>query len=461
MTSNTSATVGEKVPEHLPYGDPRDEPLFNGGRIDAADYLSPDFFRLENEKLWPRAWQIACRAEELQQVGDYVTYDILDESIIVLRAPGGIRAFYNVCQHRGRQLTEGCGHLQKLQCRYHGWQWDLDGNNTGVVDLEDWQCKMSQAELALPEVRVGLWGGWVFINMDEQAVSLEQWLEPAKSVLDPLELEAQRYYWRKSTVIPCNWKVTLEAFSEAYHVQTTHRHMLPTYKDDRSTAYAYGNHGMFGSYYADRPLGAGSPRVGPPNADVRKMLYKHMTAMKRDLNAGSASRGADAAEHVYNTLPADASAREVAAAFRDAMRVVNEKSGGGYPNITPEQIKRVGQSWHIFPNLVMLPTPIGTLFYRSRPCRDQDHCIFEVHALERYEPGTEPETELELVEDFRDYDAFRLILSQDFSNIPYVQKGMKSRGFNKARCNPLQEVAVSNFHRALYEFLEIPGTRSR
>lgn len=441
------------LPTHLPYGDPRDEPLFNNGFIDKDAYICPEFFKRESEILWAHAWQIACREEELKRVGDYVTYDILDESITVLRAPDGIKAFYNVCQHRGRQLTQGCGHTQKLHCKYHGWQWNLDGNNIRVVDLDDWQGRMTQEELSLTEVRVGTWGGWVFINMDENAVSLEAWLEPAKSILDPLELEKQSFYWRKRMIIPCNWKVMMEAFNEAYHVQATHTQMLPLYKDDRSTSYAYGMHGMFGSYYTDRPLGAGSPRVGPVNADIRKGLYEHMKAMKRDLDAGSASRGLEAAEHVYNTLPPDASAEEVAAAFRDAMRVVNEKSGGGYPDIAPEQLKKIGRDWHIFPNLVMLPTPIGTLYYRARPYKDQDHCVFEVHALERYEPGKEPETELEEVTDCNDVDQVRLILTQDFSNVPYVQKGMKSRGFKHSRCNPLQEVAVSNFHRTLHEFL--------
>src|SRR5690349_3889299 len=79
--------------------------------IDA--YTSENYARLENQRLWGRVWQAACRVEEIPNVGDFVTYDIMEESIIVVRsAADTIQAFYNVCQHRGRQLTQGCGHAR-------------------------------------------------------------------------------------------------------------------------------------------------------------------------------------------------------------------------------------------------------------------------------------------------------------------------------------------------------------
>ena len=100
-------------------------------RARMASYRSREIVQLEKERLWPRVWQLACRLEEIPYVGDYVTYDLLDESIIVVReTPERIRAFHNVCQHRGRRLTEGCGTAQRLQCRYHAWQWGLDGKVT-------------------------------------------------------------------------------------------------------------------------------------------------------------------------------------------------------------------------------------------------------------------------------------------------------------------------------------------
>ena len=101
--------------------------------IPPADY-SADFHRLEMERLWPRVWQPACREEEIPAVGDYVNYEIGHESILVMRsAPDSIKAFYNVCPHRGRRLRDDArGNLSLIFCGYHAWTFDLDGNNRAI-----------------------------------------------------------------------------------------------------------------------------------------------------------------------------------------------------------------------------------------------------------------------------------------------------------------------------------------
>src|SRR5579859_2509401 len=103
-------------------------------------FISPEFLRLENERLWPKVWQIACREEEIPEVGNYVTYDIAGESLVVVRtAPDVIKAYYNVCQHRGRILMDQpAGRTKLFHCRYHGWRWSLDGGLMKVTDEQDW-----------------------------------------------------------------------------------------------------------------------------------------------------------------------------------------------------------------------------------------------------------------------------------------------------------------------------------
>jgi phenylpropionate dioxygenase-like ring-hydroxylating dioxygenase large terminal subunit len=146
-------------------------------RIPVEAYVSPEYARAENERLWPKVWQIACREEELKEVGDFATYDILDESIIIIRsAPGEISAYYNVCPHRGRRITKGCGHAQRLHCRFHGCGRDVQGNSTYVLDAEDWGDAVAPEKLALSHVKVDTWGGWAWINMDPDCVSLEEFL---------------------------------------------------------------------------------------------------------------------------------------------------------------------------------------------------------------------------------------------------------------------------------------------
>ena len=158
--------------------------------VPATNYISPDFARREAEGLWSRVWQMACREEEIPKVGDYYTYDIVDQSVIVVRvAADRIKAYHNVCPHRGRTLTEGCGHAARLICKYHGWSWKLDGTIAKVVDRHEWPDELvADEELNLTPVKIGRWSGWVYINLDPDSISLEEHLAPAKSYLDPFDI---------------------------------------------------------------------------------------------------------------------------------------------------------------------------------------------------------------------------------------------------------------------------------
>src|SRR5687767_841698 len=137
--------------------------------VPADHYLSHEVVQLEKRLLWPRVWQLACRLEEIPFVDDYVTYDIHDESIIVVRiTPDRIPPYHSACQHRGRRLTERSGTAQRLQCRFHSWQCNLDGKVIRILDREDWKgCPdMADEDFALPEIKVDTWAGFVFVNFD-------------------------------------------------------------------------------------------------------------------------------------------------------------------------------------------------------------------------------------------------------------------------------------------------------
>src|SRR3546814_3587477 len=125
---------------------------------------------------------MACLEEEIPNVGAFYTYDIFDQSIIVIRvAPDEIKAYYNVCPHRGRTITEGCGHAARLFCKYHGWSWKLDGTIAKVVDRHEWPAEsLTDDDLHLVPVKLGRWSGWVYINLDPDSIRLAEHLAPAK-----------------------------------------------------------------------------------------------------------------------------------------------------------------------------------------------------------------------------------------------------------------------------------------
>ena len=106
-------------------------------RIPKQRYYDAEFYAMENELLWPRVWQMACRLEELPKPGDFVEYQILDQSIIVVRVDADhVRAYYNACRHRGTKLVEGSGSRRNFTCPFHGWCWNLNGENTFVLRSE-------------------------------------------------------------------------------------------------------------------------------------------------------------------------------------------------------------------------------------------------------------------------------------------------------------------------------------
>jgi phenylpropionate dioxygenase-like ring-hydroxylating dioxygenase large terminal subunit len=93
--------------------------------VPAQDYISKEFLALENERVWPKVWLMACREEEIPEAGDFFAFDIVRDSILIVRQPDGeLKAFHNVCQHRGRRLKSGCGQTgEMIHCGFHGWSW--------------------------------------------------------------------------------------------------------------------------------------------------------------------------------------------------------------------------------------------------------------------------------------------------------------------------------------------------
>src|SRR5688572_21250481 len=217
------------------------------GFVPKERYTSREFVDLEMERLWPRVWQVACREEELPSVGDYVEYVIGDQSILVVRsAPDSITASYNACLHRGTRLASGRGHLadERIRCRFHAWEYALDGRLTHVVDRDEFG-PMPEG-LRLPEVKVGRWGGFVFVNLDPDAEPLLDFLDPLPQLLAPYRMEDMRLRSYLTTFLPANWKVVVDAFNEAYHVQGTHTQILP-WTDDVSIEYEQlGKHAHYG-----------------------------------------------------------------------------------------------------------------------------------------------------------------------------------------------------------------------
>ena len=280
--------------------------------IGVEAYISESYARAERDKLWRKVWQQVGRVEELPEVGSYLTYDILDDSIIVVRSgdneSDGFRAHHNVCMHRGRRLIDtpesaknACGRARKsFVCGFHGWTYGLDGVCTHIREQQDWQEALTPENTHLRPVKVDTWGGWLWINMDPDCEPLADYLFPAAKILDPFGLENMRYKWRKWLSFDCNWKVALEAFNETYHVYTTHPE-FNKFGEFKGWAKAQGKHSNIG-YDAPDDLaatkskirlgtGADPPCVDRGDADLHDGGNEHLHHRDAGERGQAAGRG--------------------------------------------------------------------------------------------------------------------------------------------------------------------------
>ena len=166
---------------------------------------------MEAELLWPRVWQMACRLEEIPQPRDFVEYEFLDQSVIVLRTDDmGVRAFQNACRHRGVKVVEGRGTCERgFTCPFHGWCYGLDGTNTArpAARRRSPSTTCSRTTSTSSPVRCEVWGGCAWINLDDDAPPLRQCIEPAATILDAWKVESLRTEWWYACRLPVNWKL--------------------------------------------------------------------------------------------------------------------------------------------------------------------------------------------------------------------------------------------------------------
>ena len=426
-------------------------------------YISEEYARAEGDRLWSKVWQHAGRVEEIPNVGDYLTYDIGPDSIVVVRsAPDTLKAFHNVCSHRGRRLIDSpagahCahGHKKGFVCGFHGWRYDLDGQCTFKLDEPDWKGALKDARTRLSEVKVDTWGGWIFVNMDPDCVPLREFLEPAASILDPFEFAQMRYKWRQWVIFDCNWKTAIEAFMEPYHVEGTHSQLLK-YGQYYAYSKAHGLHGVSGFDERDPTLkmkqSSTITRAGK-GKDARISTYELQNEIYTTVNNASTTETlVNAARRLVDELPEGTPAPEVIKHWLACARADDAARGVIWPTITPEQMSNAGLAWSIFPNMSILQGITFALCYRARPYGDNPHqCIFESYAIERFPPGDAPQTQWVQAEPTAEKWGF--VLAQDFSNMAAVQKGMRSRGFRGTLPNPHQERKVTNFHRNLAQYM--------
>ena len=239
-------------------------------QIPAGRYTDPRFEKLERDRLWTGSWLLAAIETELAQPGAYVLFENLDRSVIVSRGKDNkIRAFHNTCRHRGSPLLlEPKGRAMRFICPYHAWGYDLEGNLKSVPGQQDFPCLDKEAS-GLVEVRCDSHRGFVFINFDDDAEPLEQFLGEFVALTEGYPLERLVVKDRFLIDMECNWKIGYHNFLEIYHVNTVHPRTLAPHLDSNSFVIALyeGGHMRFGTRKKGGDSLFETPPVRPDDID--------------------------------------------------------------------------------------------------------------------------------------------------------------------------------------------------
>ena len=407
-------------------------------------YLTRAFAAREADALWPRVWNLVGPTSDVEEPGDYLAFELGDESVLVVRGDDGVlRAFHNVCQHRGRRLREaGCGHAGDFQCPYHLWTYRRDGSLAWVPDAEDFRQGDPTGCVALPEVRCETWNGWVFVNLDGEAEPLLEFLGPLVEHLEPYDFGANYHLVEDiSMAWACNWKVGVDAFNEVYHVQGIHPELLSFTDDVDCPVDILGRHSRFLFR-----VGYPSPRWTDELARREGYPDRHqVTQMMRVIMEGAGLDPADFEGHPEGVRPA----------LFEAKRAYGNRNGLAYDSLADEQLT---DDFHyfIFPNITLNISADHFWFFRHRPDRhDPEQMWWDFQTYVRLPAGVEPPPRPDtIVCRFGDgtEQKLHLALQQDAAAAPPVQAGMRSTGY-RGLYLAHQERRIRHFHHVLEEYV--------
>jgi nitrite reductase/ring-hydroxylating ferredoxin subunit len=424
------------VPEVLRRTQPMELPP---SEIPTSRYTSREFFELEVERLWKRVWQMACREEDIPNIGDNIVYDIVGMSFLVVRTGADeFKAFYNSCLHRGRLLREaGSRCATEFRCPFHGFAWNLDGTLKHIPTQWDFP-HVKPSQWSLPEAKVGRWGGFVFINPAQDAEPFADFI--GGELTDqfgrwPLERRYKQAHVAK--ILRCNWKVAQEAFMEAFHVVATHPQLLPGIGDANSQYDVWGNFSR-----AITANGTPSPHL-------------NWTPTEQEMFDAMVDRRLD--EPPLAEVGGGLTAR--AAAAMGSRQSLRPALGAEVDNLSDAEL--VDSFYYtVFPNF----HPWGAynrIVYRFRPygC-EVDQAIMECMYLAPYLPEEKPPAApihwLGADDDWCEAPELGFlarVFNQDTFNLPKVQLGLKAGKKKTVTLANYQETKIRHFHHLLDQWL--------
>ena len=404
-------------------------------------YVDPEFFQRELKEMWPNVWQFAAREEELLEPGQTVVFENAGRSYLLVRqADNSVRAFHNVCLHRGRRLRDNNGAASEFRCPYHGFTWATDGALKHIPCEWDFP-HLRDKDMSLPEAEVGHWQGYIFIRENPSGPPLEEYLGDLNPHFARYRHDQCYTSAWAGKLVAANWKVAAEAFMEAMHLITTHPQILPFSGDSNSKYYIWGDH----TNLLLTPFGTTSPSIDYGEQSEQWMMDHFLKNNGRVVEPGS-------------TIEVPEGDTTRATMGRHNRRRFGAMSGRDLSQVADAEVQDA-MVYNVFPNFAPWGGFAPNIVYRWRPWPDQDHTLMEVRILTRLPPGEPMKPSVPMIMLGEDqswaevYGILGEILMQDWGNMPAVQQGLKASKNRKVELANYQEIKIRHFHQTLDKYL--------
>jgi phenylpropionate dioxygenase-like ring-hydroxylating dioxygenase large terminal subunit len=403
-------------------------PDLGNALIPKERYTSADYMQKEWDRMWTKVWLLGCRLDDIPEPGDYHVTSIGKEEILISRQRnGGVRAFYNVCLHRGNRIMVGQGHAESFKCQYHHWDYDIDGAFKNIPDAETFPQGTPPCR-GLREVKCDTWNGFVWFSLNDDPEPLHEYLSPLQEHLDPYHFERMHKIFDVTVEWDCNWKTSVDAFNESYHVQGIHPELL-YYLDDKDIQIdVYGRHNRYLV-----PFATISERVNETTEIPH--LIKHI--MK--------DAGMDPADF-------DGRVSEVRRAVQDFKRKNGAAMGLDYSELNDDQLT---DDYHylIFPNITLNTHADDLMLFRQRPHETNPDKMYFDMQLYRLVKKDEEIPERPQHASYRHGEiSLGMVVDQDAHNLPGVQAGMHSSALPGLWVGD-QEFRIRHFHKVLEDYV--------
>ncbi|MCK9284701.1 MAG: aromatic ring-hydroxylating dioxygenase subunit alpha [Rhodocyclaceae bacterium] len=422
---------------------------------DPSRYYSREFMEKEWQHLWPRVWLIAAVTADIREPGDFTVFEHGHEEFIVVRQDdGSIKAFYNVCSHRGNRVCQvDRGTASSFTCAFHSWEFGCNGTLNKIVDEETFNKKLVGHRPGLTEVRCETLAGIVFINMDGNAPPLKEWMGLPEGYLEAYDIENMNLVRHTRSEWKSNWKTGVDTFYESYHLPHVHPQTQGAIEEFSQIDLYKNGFGRMIMWFGIKS-------------------HRHPVEHERDLDEGVKVMLRDAGIDLatYSGTVAD-TRRDIQIAKRERAKRLGLSN---YERLTDGQLSD-GWITGLFPNVQIGMHAEGIFIMRFVPHpTDPDRFFYDNMLLYRHvdDPNyavpawmampdgidvtgeTRPDIERWSADES---PGIGPVLIQDYDLVAHVQRGIKSRGFK----GPLwgdQEARVRHFHREVDRYIkgEIP-----